>query len=238
MSRKLTGKSDRIAGSLIKDILSGRHRVTERLPSERDLAASFDTSRGAVRESMKKLEQLGLVDVQPGGARVRDRSEASVDVIRHLLDQSDAPDIQLIDQCVILIDGLMSVAAEQTLRHASTSEIAEIRELARALADGVDDEDTHVLARFELMHSMMVASRNLPLQLVSNSLLDQLRPQLLSLAPYFETDYEAWSKLALQLDRAIEQEDSVALRASISGISDLNRTTLKHAYESVMALEA
>ena len=66
----MTGKHDQIAGSLIQDILSGRYRVSERLPSERDLATRFDANRGAVREAMKKLEQIGLAQVQPGGARV------------------------------------------------------------------------------------------------------------------------------------------------------------------------
>ena len=74
-------KHDEIAGSLIDDILSGRYRPTERLPSERDLASRFDANRGAVREAMKKLEQMGLADVQPGGARVRQTEEASLDVI-------------------------------------------------------------------------------------------------------------------------------------------------------------
>ena len=81
----MAGKHDQIAGSLITDILSGRYGVKERLPSERDLAARFDANRGAVREAMKKLEQLGVAEVKPGGARVKDRSEASVDVIKHML---------------------------------------------------------------------------------------------------------------------------------------------------------
>ena len=54
----MTGKHDQIAGSLIQDILSGQYRVSERLPSERDLATRFDANRGAVREAMKKLEQM------------------------------------------------------------------------------------------------------------------------------------------------------------------------------------
>ena len=48
-------KHEEIAAGLIKDILSGRYRVGERLPSERDLAGRFDANRGSVREAMKKL---------------------------------------------------------------------------------------------------------------------------------------------------------------------------------------
>ena len=72
----MAGKHDQIAASLIKDILSGHYRVDERLPSERDLAVRFDANRGAVREAMKKLEQLSIAEVKPGGARVLDRARA------------------------------------------------------------------------------------------------------------------------------------------------------------------
>ena len=74
-------KHEEIAAGLIQDILTGRYRVGERLPSERDLASRFDANRGSVREAMKKLEQIGLADVQPGGARVKNKEEASLEVI-------------------------------------------------------------------------------------------------------------------------------------------------------------
>ena len=62
-------KSDQIADALIHDVLTARYRAGERLPSERDLVTRFDANRGAVREAMAKVAQLGLADVLPGGAR-------------------------------------------------------------------------------------------------------------------------------------------------------------------------
>ncbi len=58
-------KHEEIADSLTHDILVGQYRTGERLPSERDLAVRFVANRGAVREAMKKLEQLGLADIRP-----------------------------------------------------------------------------------------------------------------------------------------------------------------------------
>ncbi|MDA1076587.1 MAG: winged helix-turn-helix domain-containing protein, partial [Proteobacteria bacterium] len=74
-------KHDEIAKHLTEDILAGRYRTGERLPSERDLSIRFDTNRGAVREAMKKLSHLGLARIQPGGARVCPMDEASLDII-------------------------------------------------------------------------------------------------------------------------------------------------------------
>ena len=63
-----------IATNLRTDILRQRYLSGERLPSERDLASRFDASRGAVREAMSQLEQSGLIEVKPGGARVTYRN--------------------------------------------------------------------------------------------------------------------------------------------------------------------
>ncbi len=228
----MAGKHDEIAGSLIQDILSGRYRAHERLPSERDLATRFDANRGAVREAMKKLEQLGIAEVKPGGARVKEQREASLDVIGHMLAQGDLPDIQLVDQILVVVSGLMRVAAEQTLERASDEEIAEIRQLARPLFAEDTAEEIHTTARFELMRAIMLASNNLPLELIARSLMEQFVPNIAQLAPFANTDHGAYATFARQLDQALENKDLPALRASFAGLSDLNRQTMMRAYEA------
>ncbi len=233
---KPTSKHEQIAGALIHDILSGRYLVQDRLPSERDLAARFDANRGPVREAMKKLEQLGLVEIQPGGARVRDKSEASLEVIGHLLSEGDLPDPLLIDQILIVINSLMTVAAEQTLELASDSEIEAIRKLTRPLLDPDIDKQTHTLARFELMSSIMLTNRNLPLQLIARTLFEQVAPNLASIHDHVEPNREAYRTFARQLDLALAERDLPAVRATFSAFSKLNRETVMHAIETVRTL--
>src|SRR5262245_26799715 len=75
--------SDRIAAGLRQAILRGRYRPGQRLPAERELASRLAVNRGSVREALKKLEQLGLVEIRRGdGALVRHLHEASVEVVR------------------------------------------------------------------------------------------------------------------------------------------------------------
>ncbi len=225
----MAGKHDQIAGSLIEDILSGHYRVGERLPSERDLAARFDANRGAVREAMKKLEQIGLAEVLPGGARVRDRDEASLDVMGHLLAQGALPDATLIDQTMLVINSLLGLAAEQSLELASDEEIEHIRTLVQPLTAHNLDREAHTLARFELMQSIMLTSRNLPLQLISRSLFEQLAPNLTALHPHARFDDQAYVDFAHQLDDALKQRDKDALRITFAAFSDLNRETMMRA---------
>jgi GntR family transcriptional regulator, transcriptional repressor for pyruvate dehydrogenase complex len=52
----------------IEDLFaSGQLVQGDRLPPERDLAEQFGTSRTSVREAMRVLEALGVVEVKPGG---------------------------------------------------------------------------------------------------------------------------------------------------------------------------
>lgn len=54
--------------SQIEDrILDGRLKAGDKLPSERDLSALLGVSRPSLRESLRVLEALGIVDIRPGG---------------------------------------------------------------------------------------------------------------------------------------------------------------------------
>src|ERR1041384_6350629 len=76
-------KSTRIyeeIGRQIKVMIGeGRLKSGDQLPPERDLAEKFVVSRTSVREALRALESLGLVDIRPGeGTFVR---EVSVDAL-------------------------------------------------------------------------------------------------------------------------------------------------------------
>ena len=90
--------SHEIAEILRGEILDQRYREGERLPSERAMAARFNASRGAVREAFSQLEQLGIIAVLPGGARVRALSSASVSVLGPLMARGASPDPVLVRQ--------------------------------------------------------------------------------------------------------------------------------------------
>jgi len=55
-----------VADRLSKDIFDRTYDVGDRLPSERDLAASFNVSRQTIREAMIALEVDGLIQVIKG----------------------------------------------------------------------------------------------------------------------------------------------------------------------------
>ncbi|CAH2604112.1 FadR family transcriptional regulator [Rhodovastum atsumiense] len=78
-------RGDRLHGlvveSLESDILSGRLRIGDRLPSEAEIAATFDVSTRTVREALQILETRGLVQRRHG-----ERAEVVRDDVGKFLD--------------------------------------------------------------------------------------------------------------------------------------------------------
>ncbi len=228
-------KHDEIADSLTHDVLVGQYRTGERLPSERDLATRFDANRGAVREAMKKLEQLGIVDIQPGGARVVPLSEASLDVVGHLLAVGKLPDAQLVGQILDVISSLIRLAAESALSNAEDEEIERIRSLVRPLYLESLSEEAHMEARFSLMSAILEASGNLVCRIIARSLLQQFAPNMTPLKGYAHLDVEAYQNYARQLDQALGARDRQAVRTIFEAFSKLNRESVMRAFAAFEA---
>lgn len=58
--------SETIIEQLTQLILNGEFEPGERLPPERELASQFGVARGPVREALRAMALVGLVDIKPG----------------------------------------------------------------------------------------------------------------------------------------------------------------------------
>lgn len=235
MTQSAPRKHEDIADSLTRDILTGRYRYGERLPSERDLAVRFDANRGAVREAMKRLEQLGLARVQPGGARVAPLHEASLDVIGHMLAIGDLPDQDLMEQIFQVMARLVTLAAENAVRRATDEQLDDIRSRLKPMLDPATDAAGHTQARVELVGALMAASGNLVCRLITRSLLRQFAPRIAALEGVIQIDYEAHRQHARRLDAALAARDVVAVRETFASLSRLNRESARRAFAALHA---
>ncbi len=226
---KASPKHADIADRLTEEILLGQYRTGERLPSERDLAGRFDANRGAVREAMQRLQQLGIVNIQPGGARVAPIDEASLDVIGHLLALGDLPEASLVSQVMAVVTSLMTLAAETAARHASDADLARIEALVDPLIDPALMGFEHTQARIALLQAIMESSGNLPCQLIARSLLVQMVPRLAVIEPYVAMDYHSYRQLTLKLKEALAVRDVAAVRSAFETIAQLNQDIVQKA---------
>ena len=78
---------EEIVNQLQTKILKGELKAGEKLSPERDLAKSFEVNRSTVREAIKKLELLGLVNIYHGdGIYVKNYLESgNLEILKSLL---------------------------------------------------------------------------------------------------------------------------------------------------------
>jgi DNA-binding FadR family transcriptional regulator len=225
-----TSRSAAIAAELRDEILRGQYRCGERLPSERDLAERFSAHRGAVREALKQLEQLGLADIRPGGSRVAPVEHASLDVIEHLLGLQDPPDPAIVDQVLEALSGLFMMSARLCAERATDAQRSTIYALVdRLLSDDIDVSKRFRLTR-ELFDRFVDASENPVLQMIRRGMKTQFMDRLP--VPESSAPQTIRAPHLHRLRHALETRDGAA---ASEAIYELTRAIRKHTLDSITA---
>lgn len=202
---------------LREEILRGQYRPGERLPSERDLAARFGANRGAVREALKKLEQIGIADITPGGVRVVPVEDATLDVLGYILSQHEFPDPALIGQVFEVLGALMSMSARTAVRAASDEQLEQMRERVAALMAVQDNREREAELWAELGRQFTEANNNLVLRLILNGLKTQFVGRLkASTESDVRLDAERNRQILETLADQLVRRDADAVAAAIS----------------------
>ncbi len=127
--------SDQVFRGLCEEILGGVYAPGEKLPTQRALAADLGVNMASIREAVKRLEQLRLVEVRHGDAmRVRDwRADGGLDVIAHLLFRAGGLDR---DTLASVLEARRLMLAEAAGLAAERRSDEQAARLARAGASG------------------------------------------------------------------------------------------------------
>jgi GntR family transcriptional repressor for pyruvate dehydrogenase complex len=182
---------DHVFAQLREAILLGRYRPGERLPPQRALAAELQVNMASVREALKRLAQLRLVEVRHGDAtRVLDwRRSGGLEalVLAGGVEEPFARD--LFEARRLLLVEAARLAAERR----SDEQAASLHELAEAVA-AADDDGARLRADWAFMAGLVEAAGNLVFQLIMNSVRE------------------------LYLERVAAFADIVAHRGSLAGL--------------------
>ncbi len=121
--RNVTAKSTQpryreLAETLMAEIQSGRMKVGDKLPGEIELSEQHGVSRHTVRESLRVLEELGLIDRSPRLGTTIKAQYAEPDYVHRVSSPSE----------------LMSYPAESRLTLLTTEKLKLNRALARELS--------------------------------------------------------------------------------------------------------
>jgi GntR family transcriptional regulator, transcriptional repressor for pyruvate dehydrogenase complex len=220
-----SGRAEEIAEGLRAQILGGKYGPGERLPSERDLSTRLGVNRSSVREALKKLEQLGMIVIRPGGgARVVPMQQAGLGVLRHALG-GGAPDRDLVSQWRDVREIVVAGAARFAVERATAEEFAEANRLLRRLVATATRDEDFVATGDRLVALIAEASRNVVLQMVTNGLTaaaqrhgqarHKMRPSRKELLP-----------VVGDIERAMDRRDPVGAAEGVVRLLRMNRAMI------------
>ena len=141
-----------VADQLRDAILDGRFAAGEKLPPERELAAEFRVNRTSVREAIKVLEGLGLVQVRQGdGVTVRPLVEASLGVLGPMIFHDGRVDATLMADLNEVMQPLLLELARKACDRHRPEHLAALRRLRDLIADATRTREARYASWRELI---------------------------------------------------------------------------------------
>ena len=207
--------SNEIAAELRREILTGHYREGDRLASERDLASRFGASRGAVREALSQLEQIGLIDIQLGGARVQSIGQARIAVLGPLMALGETPDSALVAQFLQTFGALAALTLEQAVSRADQAQMNRLQAYVVEL-EGLADDFAAMQEKWrEFFLFVRDISDNLVVQLIGNDLKAQFVDQVVNPAVRPVIAKPVMRKILASLKQGLDQKDSEKVGATV-----------------------
>ncbi len=169
-------KSTRIYEEIVRQIkgmiAEGRLKSGDQLPPERDLAEKFLVSRTSVREALRALESVGLIEIRPGeGTFVREISvNALVEPLALVLLSQRAMIEELFEARRLLEPVIAGLAAQR----ATKDEVQEMERILEAQAKEISSGNTG-LAQDAAFHAAIgTAAHNRAITRIVHAVMDLL----------------------------------------------------------------
>jgi GntR family transcriptional repressor for pyruvate dehydrogenase complex len=170
-------KSTRIYQEIVRQvkgmIAEGRLKSGDQLPPERDLAEKFVVSRTSVREALRALESLGLVEIRPGeGTFVREVSVDSLVEPLALVLRSQREAIGELFEARRMIEPALAALAA---RRATPEDVGEMERILESQAKAIAAGGTGVEQDAEFHAAIGAAAHNRAITRIAHAVMDLLR---------------------------------------------------------------
>ena len=214
---KKTSISEEISTQIIDLISSGDLQPGQRLPSERDLCEHFGASRSSLREALRCLSIVGVLN-----ARVGDGTTVAADggrFLRKIVEWrliTERHDIFNLMEVRIALEG---VSAANAARRATSADLEKFQELLNRMKAAVRDAKKFAVLDVEFHIALAKASGNaLVFDLVSmiRSHLERILPRVLLLPNAMPLSAQEHAAII----RAIKRRDANAARKAMQAHLD------------------
>lgn len=161
--------SSQIVSQIVALIREGRLAPGDRLPPERELATTFGVSRVTVRDALRALDVMGLLDIRvgsTGGAFVTTPSPEVVgqNLANILMMRSFDPD-QIAETRLVLELGIFDLVAARV----TDEDIEALRDVCGRTRAAWESGDYDTTLSFEFHHTLAQAAHNPALAMLAES---------------------------------------------------------------------
>lgn len=211
--------SDRLARQIQLLILEGKYRKGDRLPSIMEMARNFGVGHPTVREALKKLETVGVIQIRHGSGVYVSRAD-------HVLVVA-APDytggvtkkllVDLIEARVPLETRSAALAA----RNASSEDLEEMRRLLTTAGENLEDDEVLNSVNMAFHRQIALASGNAVLAQLLEVLRDLFADEQRLILDIFESrerDHDEHVQILEALEKRDECLADEVMRTHLEGV--------------------
>jgi GntR family transcriptional repressor for pyruvate dehydrogenase complex len=160
-----------VAERILTGILEGALSAGDCLPSERELAQELRVNRSSLREALKKLEELRLIEIQHGsGTRIRDAQHASLELVWLLSLSGGRPNLPWIADLLELRELLMPALVRTIIESAAQDRLDSAAALLRGTASSQLSDPEFIESLLALPTTLCELGGNRVALLLANSM--------------------------------------------------------------------
>jgi DNA-binding FadR family transcriptional regulator len=206
---------EQVVEQIQQSIIDGKLQPGDRLPSERELAETFQVGRPTVREALRTLGMMGLIEVRTGqkGSVVR-ASDISqyVETMRIQLSMMIRADETTLQELWEVRKPIERAIAHAAARQATAADMHQLQGLIREMETALGDMQRYFSLALQFHRELAAATRNrvYPLiwRLLDDLLLQAYVPNLQRLFPRGAAKLLAGNKVLL---KAIQSRNPAAI---------------------------
>ena len=163
--------SEKVFTQIRDQILLGALKPGDKLPSERKLCDMFAVNRGAIREALKRLEQLQLIQVQHGGGTtVLDyHCHGSIELLPSLLLLNEQPNLSVLKSVLELRLALGREVVRLCTLRCSEVTLSKLEEITVSMLESQSTIQREELST-QFWKTLLIGSENIAYQLAFNTL--------------------------------------------------------------------
>jgi GntR family transcriptional repressor for pyruvate dehydrogenase complex len=170
---KKTKVYEKVVQQIHAMIRDGLLNAGDRLPPERELAETFQVSRSSLRDALRALEVMGLVQARQGeGTTVRDLTAASlVSPLSAVLSGKR----ELVSELLDLRRMIEPPLAARAAKHAAAEDLSRLEDILRRQKERIDRGELAIEEDSEFHYAIARAAKNSVVLKVLDLFMDLLR---------------------------------------------------------------